>query len=530
MKLFEENQKPLVVYNPADVLMKYDMKPGDFVSIVYLSDILHGESSDPIIKKDSKSKQCYNINMETDLELQQYIEELGNNRLAQLLSEFRNSPKYQAVLNRTTKNKTCKLELSTEHIIKVSWLNCNWKSAKGLAKFYNRQREAEWQLRKDYGFEDGFEDPIDAEIDPEMTTWRDKKTYNGHNIMPRTSTKRNGNVYTDATIVPGIYASLTNPDNVAIRFAYNKKASREIADYYYVNGDGTLFELNNAFINFLIYAYKKNNVDEQLEPDEKEFVTKLRALLKESPSTAELTMKCDHILFLKSTARKGNDKIPFVWINTKNVLNNYDFIAPNELNKIIAGKVRKLTPEDVNGTIENINIKGKSAADLVSYDATGKATADPAAIRQRLGITEALKQLMEMYEVEKEKKTLYESIMSNIAKKVKGVLNENRLDDIEYDSDARNAAIADMQDEYGDDYIDMNEDEIISLLQEYDTDYVCIADCAIALTDSEQMVCEIEIDEDGHLIMLDEEGDGIVGNITPEEWEQIKEAIEDTLG
>ena len=81
-----------------------------------------------------------------------------------------------------------------------------------------------------------------------------------------------------------------------------------------------------------------------------------------------------------------------------------------------------------------------------------------------------------------------------------------------------------------DDDIDMNEDEIISLLQEYDTDYVCIADCAIALADSEQMVCEIEIDEDGHLIMLDEEGDGIVGNITPDEWEQIKEAIEDTLG
>ena len=76
----------------------------------------------------------------------------------------------------------------------------------------------------------------------------------------------------------------------------------------------------------------------------------------------------------------------------------------------------------------------------------------------------------------------------------------------------------------------MNEDEIISLLQEYDTDYVCIADCAIALADSEQMVCEIEIDKNGQLIMLDEEGDGIVGNITPEEWEQIKEAIEDTLG
>ena len=76
----------------------------------------------------------------------------------------------------------------------------------------------------------------------------------------------------------------------------------------------------------------------------------------------------------------------------------------------------------------------------------------------------------------------------------------------------------------------MSEDEIISLLQEYDTDYVCISDFAIALADSEQMVCEIEIDENGHLIMLDEDGDDIVGNITPEEWEQIKEAIEDTLG
>lgn len=526
MKLFEENQKPLVVYNPADVLMKYDMKPGDFVSIVYLADVLQGQSSAPI-----KTGRMYNINADTDAQLESYIAELPENNIKVLLTEFRNSKKYQDLLNGVGKNKTGKVDLSTEHIIKVSWLNCNWKSAKDLAKFYDKQTKAEWQLRKDYGFEDGFEDPVEAEVDPEAEeNWRDK--YNGHNIMPRTKAGYNGNVYKDQTIIPGIYASLSNPNDVAIRFAYNANASRKTSEYYYVNSDGTLFELNRAFVTFLTYAYKqvKDETGDAITGEEKEFVTKLRALLKEAPSTAELTMKCDQVLFLKSTARKGDSKIPFVWINTKNILKNYDFIAPNELNKIIAGKVRKLTPEDVNGTIENINVKGKSAADLVSYDANGKATADPAAMRQRLGITEALKQLIEMYNVEKEKKVLYESIMSNIAKKVKKVLNENMLDDIEYDSDARNAAVADMQDEYGDDYIDMSEDEIISLLQEYDTDYVCISDFAIALADSEQMVCEIEIDEDGQLIMLDEEGDGIVGNITPEEWEQIKEAIEDTLG
>ena len=37
-KLFEAKQKPLVVYNPADIFMKYNMRPGDYVSIAYVSD------------------------------------------------------------------------------------------------------------------------------------------------------------------------------------------------------------------------------------------------------------------------------------------------------------------------------------------------------------------------------------------------------------------------------------------------------------------------------------------------------------
>ena len=221
-------------------------------------------------------------------------------------------------------------------------------------------------------------------------------------------------------------------------------------------------------------------------------------------------MKCDQVLFLKSTARKGAEKIPFVWINTKNILKNYDFIAPNELNKIIASKVRKLTPEDVNGTIENINVKGKSAADLVSYDAEGRAIADPVEVRKRLGITEALKQLIEKYNVEKEKKAIYESIMSNIAKKVKRALTESE-----------------------DEYQVLNEDrenELINILIELGDDYVCIKDYCIALADSEQMVCEIELSPENELIMYDEEGDPIVGTITEEEWDQIIEAVQDCLG
>jgi hypothetical protein len=39
--------------------------------------------------------------------------------------------------------------------------------------------------------------------------------------MPRTKKNYNGNVYKDATILPGIYASLSDPDKVAFRFAYN---------------------------------------------------------------------------------------------------------------------------------------------------------------------------------------------------------------------------------------------------------------------------------------------------------------------
>ena len=82
-KLFEAKQKPLVVYNPADIFMKYNMKPGDYVSIAYISDILQGESSNPIARSGSQ-KQCYNINAETDAELQRYINHMPNSKIKQL--------------------------------------------------------------------------------------------------------------------------------------------------------------------------------------------------------------------------------------------------------------------------------------------------------------------------------------------------------------------------------------------------------------------------------------------------------------
>ena len=419
-KLFEAKQKPLVVYNPADIFMKYNMKPGDYVSIAYISDVLQGESSHPISRSDSQ-KQCYNINEETDAQLVEYINALPNNRIKQLLTEFRESKKYQDFLNGTSKLKTCKLNLTTEHIIKVSHLTCNWKDSKALAKFYDKQRDAIWKLRQDYGFEDGFDDNYDRDEDD--VNWRD--SHDGRNIMPRTKKNYNGNVYKDATILPGIYASLSDPDKVAFRFAYNQRSSHKDSDYYYVNGDGTLFPLNKAFVTFLTYAYKKNK-EEEIYPtqEEREFVAKLKQITDEAASTAEMTLSCNQILFMKSTARTSknariSENIPFVWINTKAVVNKYDFINPTELNNIIKNLVYSLDDTDVNGTIENINIKGKSISDLLNIGMSGKATADPAAVRQRLGITEALHMLAYKFTQTKKKRALYESIMRNVSKTIK---------------------------------------------------------------------------------------------------------------
>lgn len=419
-KLFEAKQKPLVVYNPADIFMKYNMKPGDYVSIAYISDVLQGESSHPISRSDSQ-KQCYNINEETDAQLVEYINALPNNRIKQLLTEFRESKKYQDFLNGTSKLKTCKLNLTTEHIIKVSHLTCNWKDSKALAKFYDKQRDAIWKLRQDYGFEDGFDDNYDRDEDD--VNWRD--SHDGRNIMPRTKKNYNGNVYKDATILPGIYASLSDPDKVAFRFAYNQRSSHKDSDYYYVNGDGTLFPLNKAFVTFLTYAYKKNK-EEEIYPtqEEREFVAKLKQITDEAASTAEMTLSCNQILFMKSTARTSknariSENIPFVWINTKAVVNKYNFINPTELNNIIKNLVYSLDDTDVNGTIENINVKGKSISDLLNIDMSGKATAVPATIRQRLGITEALHMLAYKFTQTKKKRALYESIMRNVSKTIK---------------------------------------------------------------------------------------------------------------
>ena len=418
-KLFEAKQKPLVVYNPADIFMKYNMKPGDYVSIAYISDILQGESSHHIARSGSQ-KQCYNINDETDAQLVEYINALPNNRIKQLLTEFRESKKYQDFLNGTSKLKTCKLNLTTEHIIKVSHLTCNWKDSKALAKFYDKQQNAIWKLRQDYGFEDGFDDNYDRDEDD--VNWRD--SYDGRNIMPRTKKNYKGNVYKDATIIPGIYASLSDPDKVAFRFAYNQRSSHKDSDYYYVNGDGSLFPLNKAFVTFLTYAYNKNKEEIYPTQEEREFVAKLKQITDEAASTAEMTLSCNKILFMKSTARTSKNarisqNIPFVWINTKAVVNKYDFINPTELNNIIKNLVYSLDDTDVNGTIENINIKGKSISDLLNIGMSGKATVDPAAVRKRLGITEALHMLAYKFTQTKKKRALYESIMRNISKTIK---------------------------------------------------------------------------------------------------------------
>lgn len=438
-KLFEAKQKPLVVYNPADILMKYNMKPGDYVSIAYVADVLQGESSNPI-----RTGRMYNINEETDSKLAEYIEELPENSIKTLLTEFRNSAKYQALLNGTSKNKTGKLDLKAEHILKISHLTCNWKDSKGLAKFYQKQQDAELNLRRDYGFEDGFDEPVDAERDEDDLTWRDKKEYHGRNVYPRNPRKANGNVYKDATIIPGIYASLVDPSKVALRFAYNPSSSQKESEYYYVNGDGTLFPLNRAFVTFLTYAYKevKEETAEPLTGEEKEFVMKLKGILKESPSIAEVTLKCDSILFLKSTARTQDtaEKVPFVWINSKNVVNSYDFVDGAEFNSIIKKLVYSIDDTDVNGTIENINIKGKSISDLLNTKEDGSFDVDPAEVRARLGLSEALQNLLESYKVNRIKKSLYESIMNKLSKQIKrSIMNEEMLpelpDEIEVDID-----------------------------------------------------------------------------------------------
>ena len=83
-KLFEAKQKPLVVYNPADIFMKYNMRPGDYVSIAYVSDTLQGEGKYPIVSKAGARKHCYNINAENAAAFSRYINNLPRSEIKQL--------------------------------------------------------------------------------------------------------------------------------------------------------------------------------------------------------------------------------------------------------------------------------------------------------------------------------------------------------------------------------------------------------------------------------------------------------------
>lgn len=392
----------IVVYNPIDLFTQYKFNNSQYVNIGYIKDEVTLSSG-----KNSMVKKVINITPETDAKLTEYIETVTYPTIKQRLIDFQNSDDYQNLLAGNGKSKNAVIDFTGAKIICVERFNFQWKDPKLFAKYYQKNQEKEWGIRKKYGFSDGFGRDEEME-DPEYTgTWRDK--YAGGNIMPRSKNSAKGAAYVPSGI-DNLYISLadSSKDELGMRIVFNPNTKNTLVTNYFVDGTGKLIEITPGFIEFL-KSYKSQNrtakAETPMSDEEKAFVKEIYDIdhTLSDDTIHEMTLKSSRILYVRGqvTPLRGSTKQSAIWINKKVVSRTFDYVDPSELTKLIISMTRGLKNdtlgEVVDGYIENVNVNGKSIADLISYDADGNIVADPATVRNRLGITEAIMNLYESY-------------------------------------------------------------------------------------------------------------------------------------
>jgi hypothetical protein len=190
-------------------------------------------------------------------------------------------------------------------IIKFQEYSISWMNTQAIAEFYQALGDKELELRRNSGFgEPGAEN-----------TWRNKSTiyksgknagktkyiYGGPNVNPIVNPGTGGNTFKQANAEDGMQDSWKDP-------LTGKNALRQIPVKYgeprfflHDLNDGTYEEVSKEIVNALAYKFKQPKVEQELEADEKQFVTALAEITKEKSTLRNLLEeKC---LFISYTLK-----------------------------------------------------------------------------------------------------------------------------------------------------------------------------------------------------------------------------------
>lgn len=365
--------------NPFDFFQMHKIPNGTFVSFGYFND--HAISFGPKTKK--------LINQANDEQLINYLtgDKLNSApTFKSKLQAFKDSVAYADALV-GEKRKTAPLDLDGEcHIVKIGKFTVNWRDPEHFANFYGAQNDTRAKLRHKYGFGKNDEDYPEND-------WHRNPKYGGTALRP--AAKGNGGqVYTDPYEDTGIYRSIVDPNKLAVRQIINPKVKGLSSTWFFVDASGNIEYLDKDLMNFLRYNYSNTRVvadikDEMIEmsEEEKEFAQELENLQKSELS--EKTFLLENIIYMCGVIRKkGEENESFLWRNDDIVSGNFPYFSAQILEDIID----KVAMADVR-EVENLNESFLSKKD--------------------------------------NKKALYESIMTSVAREVKKVLNESYDEDKE---------------------------------------------------------------------------------------------------
>ena len=186
-------------------------------------------------------------------------------------------------------------------IIKFQEYSISWMDSKAIAEFYKALGDKEIELRRSSGFgEPGAEN-----------TWRGKSTvyksgphagetkytYGGAGLLP--ISKAGGNTYKDSGSEEGFQDSWRDP--VTGKHALRQKPSKYGEPRYFLHdlSDDTYEEVSKDIIHTLEYKFKQTKAEQELETDERQFVTALAAITNEKSAVWNLME--DKCLFISYT-------------------------------------------------------------------------------------------------------------------------------------------------------------------------------------------------------------------------------------
>ncbi|WQJ53480.1 MAG: hypothetical protein [Wendovervirus sonii] len=371
------NDTRVIVDNPLDFLMDNGqyIQTGHFVSVCYFNEV-------------KLSKNTRYINNDNDNILGEYIEKYKGSRFSEDFDKIRNSDEYQSGL--TGKSKTGKFIFDIPvHIIDVARYNFQWRDLDKQKDFYDTNMALiKAAIRKHHGFTE-----FEPEYEFDENDWHNNPEYGGPGVFPRETPaeierrKKKDHEWKEYlekkekgedVESPSGWEPLFNEfqihnktKNIAFQQVLRRQNITEHKFYYAHESDGILEPLDTQVYKFLEKSFSRTNEKcEQLLSDEQKYIKDLNKAM-ELIQYREFIW--DKILYMAVTAIKKNkdgkkEYSPFLWINTKVILQHMPWIDEESLNNIVYenAKISKEYLTDYFNQIETDNLNNWTEEEIMN--------------------------------------------------------------------------------------------------------------------------------------------------------------------